>query len=571
VLVWKRSAATALVAGLVALSVFVGGEPALADSSQGLAQNMWMVEAFEEQGYATSAEAQAYAKTTANVADKIANGPVAPVASDAGNSLGLWAKAKGVLGSFLNLGGSAALEVGALGTAGLIAANLPSPQATGYVPGWDSGNVLTYSGGTSPNIWHASVTVGVLSEPAYGATSGTVTIAYGVSGCPSGTAPSVWGYRLLSNGTFTTGSHQVGFNFGPTPLGGTCTPATPVTYSPSASYPWYGIAYTAGGGQVITYRPAGSPSRVDEPDAMTAPRTITNTVECQGADGSTWSGSSSVTFTIAGLAAGQSATVPEVNCPTNMWATKVTPKITTTTPSGPSDTPLSQPLTPSTTITTRAPHLIDGTDTGLQLVHVTSTGDEPCEAGPEACRYWGQDPNKDNDYKCLDGGVAVALSKCDVLVQRYNPPADPAGDPSGDGQECFPSGWGLMNPVEWVYMPVRCALVWAFVPDGDVIGANVGTVQTALTNKPPFSLLVAAQPVITGLTSGWASACSSRVSDFDPWHEGRLAIPCTPPASAPLTALYALAVAALVISTAFYVWHMLVAAIGGNDGDGGNA
>lgn len=44
------------------------------------------------------------------------------------------------------------------------------------------------------------------------------------------------------------------------------------------------------------------------------------------------------------------------------------------------------------------------------------------------------------------------------------PPSGPdAEDPPGEaGSECFPSGWGWLNPVEWVLKPVKCALLWAF-------------------------------------------------------------------------------------------------------------
>lgn len=42
-------------------------------------------------------------------------------------------------------------------------------------------------------------------------------------------------------------------------------------------------------------------------------------------------------------------------------------------------------------------------------------------------------------------------------------------DPQEDGGECFPTGWGVFNPLEWVYRPVKCALSWAFVPDAATV------------------------------------------------------------------------------------------------------
>lgn len=41
-------------------------------------------------------------------------------------------------------------------------------------------------------------------------------------------------------------------------------------------------------------------------------------------------------------------------------------------------------------------------------------------------------------------------------------PIDTPSDPDAETGECFPTGWGLLNPVEWVLKPVKCALLWAF-------------------------------------------------------------------------------------------------------------
>lgn len=38
----------------------------------------------------------------------------------------------------------------------------------------------------------------------------------------------------------------------------------------------------------------------------------------------------------------------------------------------------------------------------------------------------------------------------------------PGTSSSGEGQACWPQGWGWLNPVEWVLKPIKCALVWAF-------------------------------------------------------------------------------------------------------------
>lgn len=52
-------------------------------------------------------------------------------------------------------------------------------------------------------------------------------------------------------------------------------------------------------------------------------------------------------------------------------------------------------------------------------------------------------------------------------------------DTTGSG-DCWPSGWGVLNPLSWVYMPVKCVLEWAFVPSQDVMTDAQGELQTAL-------------------------------------------------------------------------------------------
>lgn len=82
-------------------------------------------------------------------------------------------------------------------------------------------------------------------------------------------------------------------------------------------------------------------------------------------------------------------------------------------------------------------------------------------------------------------------------------PADPSPDPGGDpapdpvpgtggkpnpsdgaGQQCWPSGWGMFNPAEWVLRPLNCA----FVPKTS-IQTRVTTLIPTISGKPPFSWL----------------------------------------------------------------------------------
>lgn len=60
-----------------------------------------------------------------------------------------------------------------------------------------------------------------------------------------------------------------------------------------------------------------------------------------------------------------------------------------------------------------------------------------------------------------------------------NPPIAPPGvpppkNPDAPNENCIAQGWSW-NPVDWVYIPVKCALTWAFIPkDGPGLIARAG-------------------------------------------------------------------------------------------------
>jgi hypothetical protein len=65
------------------------------------------------------------------------------------------------------------------------------------------------------------------------------------------------------------------------------------------------------------------------------------------------------------------------------------------------------------------------------------------------------------------------------------PPPGQAGQPvDAEGRDCFPNGWGILNPVEWVQKPVKCALSWAFVPSTSTM-TRVDGLATDLTTRAP--------------------------------------------------------------------------------------
>lgn len=183
-----------------------------------------------------------------------------------------------------------------------------------------------------------------------------------------------------------------------------------------------------------------------------------------------------------------------------------------------------------------------GTNCFLELFQI-SPGGQITSCGPagQYCLDWYTHPQREEIYQCRYGGKVIALERCSPFREPgkilpnadegtggepapgpipygqpsptpgvkpvpnpqgepvpgedpYNPPRPQPqpGTPPAPGtgtapvpgaeqtpSECWPSGWGAFNPLAWVYMPVTCALQWAFVPSAsalntDALGEAVG-------------------------------------------------------------------------------------------------
>lgn len=142
--------------------------------------------------------------------------------------------------------------------------------------------------------------------------------------------------------------------------------------------------------------------------------------------------------------------------------------------------------------------------------------DVSCFQTPEDCAAWFLDPDRATKYSCWYGTHAVDLSECFVYAPTFTADARATGNLYGDpetGQvigapagaspgtdggyfgsptqdpladrKCFPEGWGVLNPVEWVFRPVACALEWAFVPRTATINQSLTNIAIAWANTPP--------------------------------------------------------------------------------------
>jgi hypothetical protein len=162
----------------------------------------------------------------------------------------------------------------------------------------------------------------------------------------------------------------------------------------------------------------------------------------------------------------------------------------------------------------------------------------PCAVGVPACVSWegtaALDPSR---VACDYGPYVVALANCDLLKRLYEtgtvpatglntdghpdtytapgpsgqpsdnpspsptptaglalPLPNPAGVPgtiaaptgptTASEQNCWPSGYGMFNPSNWVLQPVKCALVWAFVPSSVFLAGWGGSMSDGFNASP---------------------------------------------------------------------------------------
>lgn len=167
---------------------------------------------------------------------------------------------------------------------------------------------------------------------------------------------------------------------------------------------------------------------------------------------------------------------------------------------------------------TKYPECADGSCVlELAPTPVGTNAPESCFDNSAACTNWFTDPSKTDHYQCTYGGHAVDLSECNVYANTFKPTALPRGqglsDPKtgnpmpvgtpstiptdqtaydamprpneGPGsRQCFPSGYDQFNPVQWVMMPVQCAMEWAFVPTPATVQTQMKKANDSWANTP---------------------------------------------------------------------------------------
>lgn len=224
-----------------------------------------------------------------------------------------------------------------------------------------------------------------------------------------------------------------------------------------------------------------------------------------------------------------------------------------------------------------------------------------CTADSVECQNWAEvnqaDPNKDTEasrMKCRFGPYKLSMASCNALEKAYvggqiwsdeNTDGDPAtggapktapsgspiaapaptttapgvgtipgtgGQPSPDASQqqknCFPSGWAMFNPVEWVMKPVGCALEAAFVPKPEVVTAQTTRLDNKIKNVG-FQRISTAW-LSTFEAAGGGSGCSGPTVNFSMNGVSQSMQPfqaCTQPMATVAGVAYAVSAIAIVL------------------------
>lgn len=504
-------------------------------------------------------------------------------------------------------GGVASALVGFLAGIGLghfIWGNEPPPELTmqdGLEAGWVGGNNIATMESSAYGYKKLVIEYEIISAPAYGV-PGAINyrarcLVEEGSGQGSLAFPAI---RRVLNGV------SVGNLAGPQCVnqgGGVYTPGSWVYYTFEVTH-GSGLAKIAGAG--VEWRPAGHPD--GQPPAIEGQiGTVTTTIECINAAGavSTFTSSQLVQY-----APGAAFETPAISCPEGrvLYGYGVT-----WTPAGGGAPEVIIPWTVTPewvhSVPVEYPGCVDpAAPCELRLFIQTPQGLEYCGVAAIGCPSWWLDPSKLERYQCMWGPYTVELGACNVFrtpgqvkpnVQLEQEPKNgawhapggapnwsldpeglpeippelqgpgvpapaPAPDPTAldDSSACFPSGWGVFNPAEWVLKPVKCALVWAFVPRPEVVTDLAEQLRADVLIKPPFSIAMAAPPLIEGMLEG-AKSGDCFFGDWTPWYEETLTIPCEAPAG--WTPVYSAATVAIWAGGLWQAARMIMAGFGNRE------
>ncbi|WP_235566593.1 hypothetical protein [Microbacterium sp. Root61] len=197
---------------------------------------------------------------------------------------------------------------------------------------------------------------------------------------------------------------------------------------------------------------------------------------------------------------------------------------------GGSITTISDQEVPPMTETQRLP-MTTGNGRGLVLEKTVGTILQSCMTWEADCANWWEETDEGTTpgtYKCSFGGVTIDLAECGPYRRTFDTKTDkptitdpvtgedtewsagpdvnstnPGTGPT-PGDACMAQWASAPNPLEWVLQPVKCALVWAFVPRASVVTATQVSIASAWSTTMPGKLpgIVSAALVVPGDPGG---------------------------------------------------------------------
>lgn len=246
----------------------------------------------------------------------------------------------------------------------------------------------------------------------------------------------------------------------------------------------------------------------------------------------------------------------------------------------------------------------------LLLMKVVGGELQSCGKIAELCPDWASQPNARELYRCTYGGETLDLDRCSVFRAPdlgplpsigqdgepipytaprptpttmpphikdpraptfLTPPAypPPSSTPPSNAKNCFPTGWGALNPFEWVMKPVQCALEAAFVPRNSFLNSARSAFNVRLNASQVGKLITVANTSLA-LPNTTPSGCQGPPLTINPWGAGGTWYPfsaCSEPMAGIAATIRALG-AALIIGGGFLACLRYIANIVGYAGYG---
>lgn len=214
---------------------------------------------------------------------------------------------------------------------------------------------------------------------------------------------------------------------------------------------------------------------------------------------------------------------------------------------------------------------------GLVLEKTVDGVTDSCMTWAANCTNWWEDPNKTANYRCTFNGEAITLDECGIYRNTFNEQTstptitdpetgnqvewssttstsnstDPGTGPT-PGEACMSEWASAPNPIEWILQPIKCALVWAFVPRATVVTAT----QTAVSTAWDATIFGQLPPIVTTALTipDGGNGCSGPYVDL-PIHIGGLNVEYQGyPLSACAAPMSGLADWSRLISSAVIIW-----------------